>query len=145
MEEIKLSERLDELMFENSIDAITLGKQIGVSKMTIYRYLSKKRMPKIDIIIKLADYFNCSLDFFIGLSDDNKSTAFKSPPIFSEQFKFILNKYNTTEYFVHKNRKISRSVLFSWLNGTRLPSIESLITLAKHFNCSVDYIVGREN
>ena len=37
---------------------------------------------------------------------------------------------------------IPQRTINSWINKTRIPTIENLIILAKHFDCSVDYLIG---
>ena len=39
---------------------------------TLYRYLSNSRVPKMDNLIQLALYFDVSVDWLIGLSDERK-------------------------------------------------------------------------
>jgi len=141
----KFSERLDEIMFEHQTSVSELAKAIGTTKMTVYRYISKKRTPELFYLIKISDYYNCSLDFLLGITDNNNMTSFKSTANFSERFKRILEKYHTTEYFLHKSTGISRSVLYAWLSDNKLPSLDSLIKLSSYFDCSIDFLVGREN
>jgi len=37
---------------------------------------------------------------------------------------------------------IPQRTIYSWINKTRIPTIENLIILAKHFDCSIDYLIG---
>lgn len=39
---------------------------------------------------------------------------------------------------------VSKKTIESWENGTREPKIADLIRLADVFNCTLDYLVGRE-
>jgi transcriptional regulator with XRE-family HTH domain len=40
---------------------------------------------------------------------------------------------------------VSKGIISLWENGLREPSMSSLITLAKFFNCTIDYLVGLED
>jgi len=60
-------ERLRELIGNESITKI--GKESGISISTISLYLSGKRKPIIDNIIKLSKYFHVSSDYLLGLVD----------------------------------------------------------------------------
>lgn len=60
----KVSERLKDIMGEKGIDITRLSEAIGVSKSTISRYLKGMRVPKIEILVKIADCFQCPLDYF---------------------------------------------------------------------------------
>lgn len=137
-------ERLNELMIDNGLTSPQLAQAIGVRKSTIYRYLKAERLPGVDIIIKLADALDCSIDFLLGFAaDDYKSKHYECPP-FSERLPILLKEFNTTKYQLVKDTKLPESIVYSWQSGQSTPTIDSLITLSKYFNCSIDYLLGRE-
>ena len=68
--EIKnFSNRLTELLEDNNLTQIQLAKKIGISNVTISRYFTGERNPRIDVITKIASFFNVSVDYLLGLSD----------------------------------------------------------------------------
>ena len=72
----KFSYNLVSLMEENNMKQNVVADQIGVSEVTISRYISGKRTPRLDIIIKIANLFNVSTDFLLGISSNpNKLTS----------------------------------------------------------------------
>ena len=66
----KFSYNLVSLMEENNMKQNVVADQIGVSEVTISRYISGKRTPRLDIIIKIANLFNVSTDFLLGISSN---------------------------------------------------------------------------
>lgn len=66
----KFSYRLTVLLDENNMTQTQLAKEIGTSNVTICRYLTSERVPRIDVVAKIAGVFNVSLDYLLGLSDD---------------------------------------------------------------------------
>lgn len=66
----KFSYNLVSLMEENNMKQNVVANQIGVSEVTISRYISGKRTPRLDIIIKIANLFNVSTDFLLGISSN---------------------------------------------------------------------------
>lgn len=46
-----------------------LKEALGVSSQAIKQYMIGTTYPKTENLIKIAQYFNCSLDYLIGLSD----------------------------------------------------------------------------
>lgn len=66
--------RLISLLEENNITQLQLAKEIGVSNVTISRYLSGERRPQIDVAIKMANFFDVSLDYLMGISSIRKFT-----------------------------------------------------------------------
>ncbi|MBU5256813.1 helix-turn-helix domain-containing protein [Tissierella praeacuta] len=61
--------RLQLLLDENNINQKELAKKVGVTEVTISRYMTGERKPRIDIANKIAEYFNVSLDYLMGASD----------------------------------------------------------------------------
>ena len=66
----KFSERLKLLRQEKNIGQIELAAKIGVSKGVISLWENDLREPKLSNLILLAKFFNVSLDYLAGLSDE---------------------------------------------------------------------------
>ena len=66
----KFSYRLTVLLDENNMTQTQLAKKIGTSNVTICRYLTGERVPRLDVVTKIEDVFNVSLDYLLGLSND---------------------------------------------------------------------------
>lgn len=43
-----------------------LQKDLDISSSLTYRWLNNKALPKIDSLIKLKNYFGCSVDYLLG-------------------------------------------------------------------------------
>ncbi len=144
MEAIRISERLKELMISKGIDNKTLSKKIGVSESTVSRWKSNCKYMHLSSALKIADYFNCSLDFLVGRSEAVIDfTPQKNYPDFYENFRKILDSKRVTRYEINKNTKIKSSHFSDWHRGSD-PHIISLIELADYLEISLDYLIGRE-
>lgn len=66
----KFSYRLTVLLDDNNMTQTQLAKEIGTSNVTICRYLTGARIPRLDVITKIASVFSVSLDYILGISDD---------------------------------------------------------------------------
>lgn len=66
----KFSYRLTVLLDENNMTQMQLAQKIGTSNVTICRYLTCERLPRLDVVTKIASVFNVSLDYLLGLSND---------------------------------------------------------------------------
>jgi transcriptional regulator with XRE-family HTH domain len=138
-------DRLKEMIIDNKIIRIEdFCKEIGVGRTDFYRWWSNKTVPSVENIVKLANAFNCTVDFLIGKVDDNYITHFKALPPFSQQLRSIMNEYGTNPYKLSRDAKISRASVYEWLNGTSEITLASLIKVAETLDCSVDYLIGRE-
>ena len=58
--------RLKELRKENNITQEEIAKRIGTSRVNYNRYEVGQIEPNIDILIKLANQYDVSLDYLIG-------------------------------------------------------------------------------
>ncbi len=65
-----LSERLIELKESKNLLQKDIAKSINLSLRSYQRYEYGEREPTSSILIKIADYFNVSLDYLVGRSDD---------------------------------------------------------------------------
>ena len=62
-------QRLKELREEKGLSIKTLAKELGVSDIAIGRWEKGLRTPNIDSLILVANYFNVSADYLLGLKD----------------------------------------------------------------------------
>ncbi len=62
--------RLKELRNSKGISQLKLAMDINTSQNTISRYENGEREPGINELIKLADYFNVSVDYLLERTDN---------------------------------------------------------------------------
>ena len=137
------SERLGELMFEANLNGRTLAPLLGCGENTIYRYLEGTRVPTVAMVIQLADFFNCTTDFLLGLESENYTTHFEKCPPFKDRFPVLLDQCGITQYRLEKITRISHSAMVYWKNGVKEPTIDSIIRLAEKLEKTVDFVLGR--
>ncbi len=65
--ENKFSKILKDLRQEKNVGQIELAKSVGVSKGIISLWENGLREPNMFSLIKLAQYFDVSIDFLVGL------------------------------------------------------------------------------
>ena len=89
---MKTQEILTRLRKENNLSQQRLAEGLGVGQATICQWESGASMPSYDMIIKLAQFYNVSADFLLGLSDEyGKSlTIYKNV---SDSESALLNMY----------------------------------------------------
>lgn len=66
IEQTMFIRRLTELMEEKDLTQIELANQVGITNVTISRYLSGERKPRIEIVTKLAEVLNTTVDYLLG-------------------------------------------------------------------------------
>jgi len=143
---LAFSERLKELIADNNITIEQLGRATECSNSSIYEWTNGKAgyLPSLNSIIKLADYFKCSVAFLVGIDEENYLPNPSQRPAFSKWFRHSVESKGYKIYSLHRATKISTGQLYKWINGVTEPSLDSLLRIASTLNCSIDYLIGRE-
>lgn len=141
----KLSERLKELLDEEGINVADLGRRIKLEPSVISKFLRAERLPSATTLVKIADFFQVTADYLLGLTDFLDVCEFKVRPPFCERLNFLLRTFKVTKYRLEKEARFAELTVNRWQKGICEPSADSLVRLAEYFNCSVDYILGRED
>lgn len=77
MQEIFIK-RLVELLEENNMTQLELSKLVGTTNVTISRYVNGERKPRIEIVGKIAEVLDTSVDYLLGFSNVKKFTGGKN-------------------------------------------------------------------
>lgn len=85
-----LGERLKKLRNSTMMSQAKFAKEIGSSQSAINRFENDQQEPSCEIFLKYADYFNVSMDYLYGRTDNPEGMAYEFKPKFdtdNEQFK----------------------------------------------------------
>ena len=63
-------ERMKNLRLEKNITLEKMAEDLNTTKSTLSRYENNKREPKMHLLEKLADYFEVSVDYLLGRSEE---------------------------------------------------------------------------
>ena len=64
-----LGSRLKELREEKGLTQKQLAEQLGLNSVTYLRYEKSQREPALSVVADIAEYFNVSVDYLLGLKD----------------------------------------------------------------------------
>lgn len=67
-----IGERIKTLRIDKKVTQKEIAEEIGVSPVSVQRFEYGSVRPSLDTIIALADFFDVSLDYLVGRSDDPK-------------------------------------------------------------------------
>lgn len=126
------SERLKELRDELNISQYKLSKDLNLSRSAISAYELNKRQPDFEILERIADYFNVSIDYLIGRS--NSKTY--DEHVFHSDFESLSEKLETAN---PKVKKIVVDILDNIYLSIHTPlcknNLELLTKLFNIYNC----------
>lgn len=71
-QEINMKFRLKELRKKRKISQLKLAMDLNMNQNTISRYENVEREADYETLIRIADYFDVSLDYLLGRSDETK-------------------------------------------------------------------------
>ena len=140
---INFGESLNEILTDRNIKVKDFAKSVNISLATVYSWLSNSTEPALSSVIAIADYFKCSVEFLIGRSDDDKVIECKSYPLLTKRIKEIMKETGISSYKLRKISKYDGAYFYNWEHGSE-PLLSTLVELSNIFDCSIDYLIGRE-
>ncbi len=138
----KLSERLKELMFDcGQIKSEALAARLGISGPTVRRWLNAQADINLENAVKLADFFECSIDYLAGMSEVDRKVTPRPLPPFYENLRKVMAECGVTRYRLSKD--VVADVFFTkWAHGVE-PLLCTVCKIAQYLNVPVDYLIGR--
>ena len=94
---VDFGDKMKELRKRSGLSQYQLAQRLGITKSMVSSYETSMRMPSYPILIKIAKIFNVSIDFLLGLSE-NETLNISG---LSEKQKTIL--YEIISQFKEKN------------------------------------------
>ncbi len=131
---------LKTLRESSKISQDKLSKIIGVSRSTVAMWETNSSQPDIDTLIKLANFFNVSLDYLLERTTEPLPEKKEGMQM---RAKDIRNELNISQADVAKHIGVSQQAYANYERGARQPDIDTLIKLANFFNVSLDYLLER--
>lgn len=107
---MSFAEILQELREDNDITRKDLATILNISVSTLGMYEQGRREPNIDMLIKIADYFNVPLDFLVGrknfLNTEHVGTEILAEALaFKRKFdKLPPNEKNIVRYILNLHK-----------------------------------------
>ena len=153
---IDFAERLKTIRKKNNLTQNELALKSNISRSNINTWETGRSLPLPDGLIALSNALECSIDYLLGkVSEDdtiiqnNNITNFTLPKYkieinFAERLKTIRKENGMTQMQVSEKSGLSQSNINTWERGRSLPLPDGLIALANCFNCSIDYLLGRD-
>ncbi|MCL2228661.1 MAG: helix-turn-helix domain-containing protein [Firmicutes bacterium] len=65
--------------------------------------------------------------------------------IFVERLTGLCQEKSITWIELSRATNISHATISNWVNGKRLPNIDSITMLTKYFGCTAGYLIGTED
>ena len=100
-------------------------------------------IPKPVVLIRIADYFNISVEYLLGSTNNAFFLKADKETTFLNRYQVLKSEKNLTDYAIAQKLHITTSYTTNWKNKKYIPSIVNVIELSEIFKVSVDYLLGR--
>ena len=75
---MNIGERIKQARLEKGLDQLALCEQLSIDQSTLSNYENGRRIPKPDMIVKMADIFGVSTDYLLGKTDLRNYNDYKA-------------------------------------------------------------------
>lgn len=118
---------------------------LNIEQSTLANYENDKRIPKIDILIKLAEYYNVSVDCILGLkkinSNGNCENYFYEEGLANWNIKQKAKEKGLSYEEVLEKTNINEERFDLIWYGNIQPVAEELIRFSEVLNVSIDFLL----
>ena len=135
--------RLNELIDEQGCSKSDFANLVQVSLPVITRAAIYGIIPSLRPLIKIADYFNISLPYLLGETDDEIFYHSEGHETFHRRLENLVKINNTKYSKIAHSMPFTKNFFYEWQRAKTLPSLEYLEAIADYFKVSIDYLLGR--
>lgn len=83
-------ERISELREKHQLTQEELAKHLSISRASLSHYEKNRRVPDYEVVKKMADFFQVTVDYLIGRTDDPN-------PVVKDQVKLFENSLELSD------------------------------------------------
>lgn len=137
--------RIRQLRENKELTQEELAKVIGVSRATLASWEIGRREPDFETASKIADFFDVSVDYLLGRTDDPRSYEAILMSSFGERLKKLRTERGLRQEDIGKIVHVGKSTVSQWENNIHVPDLETVSKIASFLNVSVDYLLGNDS
>ncbi len=142
-----ISARLRDTRLYYDYKQTELAKVLNVSRNVYSEYENYKRVIPLKHLNSLSNFYDLSIDYLLGLT--NKKIKFNKNSIdinkISNNLSEIRKENNISMREFAKLLNVSSTLVSYYENGKILISTAACYCIAKKFNISVDYLLGKSS
>lgn len=124
-----------------------IAKALNILEDTYSKYERGLIDMPLELCNKLADFYNVSLDYLLGISDvylPNKNKKIDLN-LLHERLKTLRKENKLTQVELSKKVGFPQTTYSNYENGNSIPTTLKLYYIAIFYNVSLDYLVGKTN
>jgi len=141
----KFIDTIKDYITDNGLSLTAFSDLLGIRESCVSQWLSGNTRPSLEHVISIADKLNYSADYLFWLTTNPKFTPAENRSTFAERLQFLLDKNSISKNKLAALCGVTSSTVSKWLLRGQLPKPHAAINLSKHFDCSLDYLLGRSD
>lgn len=138
--------RLKDIREDNDINQEQMAKILGVNRSTYSLWELGINIIPLKSLCDFADYFNSSLDYILGLSNNKSSKNLIKGldlKILGNNIKAIRIKNNLSQENIAEILGVTQACITRYEKGIINISVSNLYKFAKEFKISINYLCGK--
>lgn len=143
---MEYGEKMKDIRFEFEIKQKDMADILGVARSTYNQYEQQYDIIPLKILNEFCNYFNISIDYILGFTEDRQYDDTKKEinlKISGQRLRKLRRENKLTQQELANKFKIANSTISLYERGHKLISTATLYSIAKLFNISTDYILGK--
>lgn len=133
----KFSDSLQELMLQKGISLAELSREINIDYEILDKFIKKIYLPSATHALKLANFFECNLQYLFGREINKTKIKIKLVNNFYSNFKEVIKRNKKSMYKISKDLRFSRSITEKWKGGS-FPRLSTIMLMADYLGISID-------
>ncbi len=137
---------LKDIREEYGLNQSEVASILGVTRSTYSVWEIESNFIPLSRLITFCNYFNCSLDYALGLASTKSYPNMKKDidyNIHRLRLKNARKEYHYTQEYLASRMNTNNGVISRYEHGINTILTSFLIEYAKIFNISTDYLMGR--
>lgn len=136
--------RIDDLRNDNDLKIREIADILGISIDNYFDYANGRSNFPLDKLNKLVNFYKVSFDYITGLSDIKRCYINNiNINTLKIRMKYIRKINNLSQEKVANVIGDKQSTYWNYENGNSIIPLSKLYLLAKFYNISIDYFVGK--
>ncbi|MDE7070611.1 MAG: helix-turn-helix domain-containing protein [Clostridia bacterium] len=147
MKAIKFTSNIKLLRNDFHLSQLQLAIETGLGKSAVSYWELGVEAPNAKAVIILSRYFQVTTDYLLKESD-NSTPVYRADDfnvdmfLFNKRLKELRIEHNLSQDKLATEVKLSQSAINNWELGNRTPNANAVVTLARYFGVTTDYLLG---
>ena len=140
--------RIKDLRIERKLKQKDIADFLNIHQTTYSKFEILDLVIPIELLNKLSNYYNVSLDYLLKLSNTSNINIINKEldiNLIGERLKKIRTENNLSERDLAINLGINNSIINEYESGRKLIPLIYSYAICKKYNISMDYLYGKSN